>query len=288
MHTLTIVGVGLLGGSIGLATKKRGLAKIVRGVGRSQDTLDRARELGAIDETSLDLASAAAASELIVLCTPVDRIAEQVMEMVPHCRPGTLITDVGSTKGTIVQAVEDFLAPRAEDSSSAGADVHFIGSHPLAGSEKQGSQFADANLFQNRWTIVARTARTDVTALDRVMTFWQELGARVRVMDPAEHDRALAMTSHLPHLLAAALAGILPMEWNELTAGGFRDTTRIAAGDVELWNAIFTHNRQALLAALRPFTTRLEAFHQALETSDWTAVKRLLTQAKKIRDGLNG
>ena len=134
--------------------------------------LDRARELAAIDEASLDLSSAAAAADLIVLCTPVDRIAEQVVALVPHCRPGTLITDVGSTKGTIVQAVEDYFT-----SSPAGDEVHFIGSHPLAGSEKQGPQHADADLFQNRWTIVTRTARTDVTALDRVMTFWQELGA---------------------------------------------------------------------------------------------------------------
>ena len=311
MHTLTIVGVGLIGGSIGLAAKKRGLAKNVLGVGRNQSRLDQARHLGAIDESCLDLAAAAGASDLVVVCTPVDRIAEYILAMAPYCRPGTLLTDAGSTKETIVAGVEEHWREgekgrRGEREKGTGDDetqspllpfspspllpndVHFVGSHPLAGSEKQGVQYADADCFQGRWTIVTRTSRTDVSALDRVMTFWQQLGSRVKIMDPVEHDRALATTSHLPHLLAAALAGILPREWHDLTATGFRDSTRIAAGDPELWSAIFAHNRDALLAALARFEEQLGSFKAALQGDDWNAVKELLSRAKKSRDGLNG
>lgn len=275
MDTIAIVGVGLIGGSIGLAVKKRGLARIVRGVGRNRASLEKARDVGAIDEMCLDLIEGAKA-DLIVLCTPVDRIAEQTLQLAPHCAQGTLITDAGSTKGTIVHGVE----------TKMPAGVHFVGSHPLAGSEKRGPEFADAELFQNRWTIVTKTRHTDVAALDRVMTFWQELGCRVRVMDPDEHDRALAMTSHLPHLVAAVLAGVLPREVHELTATGFRDTTRIAAGDADLWTAIFVQNRQALLAALEPFEGRLRQFRHALEQGDGAVIQQLLTQAKKVRDAL--
>jgi cyclohexadieny/prephenate dehydrogenase len=276
MHTLTLVGVGLIGGSIGLAAKKRGLVRQVRGVGRNRSTLERAQALSAIDEICLDLTAAASGSDCIILCTPVDRIAEQVLQLAPHCRPGTLITDAGSTKGLIVQAVEDHMP----------AEVHFVGSHPLAGSEKRGPEYANADLFQNRWTIVTQTPKTDGTALNRVMTFWQQLGARVRIMEPQEHDRALAMTSHLPHLLASALAGILPAQWKDLTASGFRDTTRIAAGDADLWTAIFNHNRQALLVALQSLEGQLSQYRQALERNDDTTITHLLAQAKKVRDAL--
>ncbi len=293
MHTLTIVGVGLIGGSIGLAAKRRGLAETVLGVGRNQDRLDQAYSLGAIDESCLDLAAAARRSDLVVVCTPVDRIAEDILAMVPHCRPGTLLTDAGSTKGTIVASVEEGmiaacgLALENQTASAKPQAVHFIGSHPLSGSEKQGVQFADADCFQGRLTVVTRTPRTDEIALERVVTFWQKLGSSVKIMDPLEHDRALAATSHLPHLVAATLVGILPHDWHDLTATGFRDTTRIAAGDADLWCAIFAHNRDALLGALAPFAATVESFKKALLDSDWGTVKELLIRAKKVRDSLS-
>jgi cyclohexadieny/prephenate dehydrogenase len=276
IDTLTIIGVGLVGGSIGLAAKKRGLARRVLGAGRNPDSLNAARTLGAIDEGHLDLVAAVAQADVAVFCTPVDRIAEQVLSAAPRCQAGALLTDAGSTKAKIVAAVEGQL----------GDGVFFVGSHPLAGSEKRGPEYADADLFVKRWTIVTRTPRTDPTAVERTKEFWQALGARVRLMSPEEHDRALAVTSHLPHLAASALAGTLTPALHDLTASGFRDTTRVAAGDPALWSAIFAHNRPALLDALARFSDRLLEFRRALEAGDGAAIDDLLTQAKKVRDAL--
>jgi prephenate dehydrogenase len=278
LNVLTIVGVGLIGGSIGLAARRRGLARRVRGVGRKHAGLDTARALGALDETYLSLTEAAAGSDLIVFCTPVDCIAAQVLEAAPHCTPGTLLTDAGSTKATIIRAVEGKLPP----------GIAFVGSHPLAGSEKRGPEHADAGLFEGRWTVLTPTDTADPAAMGRVQSFWQGLGSRTRVMTPDEHDRALALTSHLPHLLAAALAGILPPELHVLTASGFRDTTRIAAGDPALWSAIFAHNRPALRSALSRLEERLEDFRTAIEEADTARLHDLLAHAKEVRDALGG
>src|SRR5947209_11180475 len=190
VKTLTIVGVGLIGGSIGLAAKRRGVAERILGAGRQQTSLDRALAAGAIDEGILNAAAAVHAADLAVFCTPVDRIAGQVTSTAAGCRPGTLLTDAGSTKAQIVRDVEGRLP----------ASVHFVGSHPLAGSEKRGPEFADTDLFQDRLTIVTQTPRTDPEALERTAAFWQSLGARVKIMDPTAHDEALAVTSHLPPL----------------------------------------------------------------------------------------
>jgi cyclohexadieny/prephenate dehydrogenase len=276
LQTLTIVGVGLIGGSIGLAARRRGLAERVLGVGWRQSSLDRALAVGAIDEGFLDPAAAVHRANLAIFCTPVDRIVEQVVATAARCAPGTLLTDAGSTKTAIVRPIEEQL-PRG---------VAFVGSHPLAGSEKRGPDFADPNLFQGRLTIVTRTPRTDPEALERTIAFWQALGSTVRVMAPEEHDRALALTSHLPHLAASALAGILPPGLHELTATGFRDTTRIAAGDPSIWTGIFVQNRAAVLDALGHLDDRLAQFRTALTAGDAAALDTLLSQAKKVRDAL--
>jgi prephenate dehydrogenase len=276
LHTLVIVGVGLIGGSIGLAARRRGLAERVIGVGRQQASLDAAIAVRAVDEGSLDLVAAASRADAVVFCTPVDRIPDQILEAAPHCRPGTLLTDAGSAKAAIVAAVEDKLP----------AHVDFMGSHPLAGSEKRGPEFADAELYENRLTIVTPTPRTRLRALERIIAFWQALGSRVKVMPPEQHDAALAMTSHLPHLAASALAGILPPELHELTATGFRDTTRVAAGDPSLWTGIFLQNPNAVTAAVESLQTRLTAFKQAINANDRASLDALLTQAKRTRDAL--
>lgn len=278
LHTLTIVGVGLIGGSIGLAVKRRGLAACVLGAGRQQASLERARETGAIDEGTLDMIAAVTRADLAVFCTPVDQIVAQVLDAALHCRPGTLLTDAGSTKSAIVRALEQKMA----------AGVSFVGSHPLAGSEKHGPEHADADLFQDRIAVVTRTPLTPADALKRTRAFWEALGARVLVMDPEAHDRALAMTSHLPHLVAAALACILPEELQPLTATGFRDTTRVAAGDPRLWTGVFSQNRQALLDALQRLEEMLRRFRQDLEEGNPADLALLLAQAKKVRDALGG
>ena len=187
-----------------------------------------------------------------------------------------MLTDAGSTKGAIVATLEEHLP----------SGIAFVGSHPLAGSEKRGPEHADAGLFEGRWTVVTRTPRTDAAALQKTVTFWQALGARVKIMTPDDHDRALALTSHLPHLIAAALVGMVPAELSDLTATGFRDTTRIAAGDAGLWTAIFSHNRDAVLEALDSLDGRLDEFRKALENRDWTSMEAHLARAKQVRDAL--
>lgn len=273
--TLTIVGVGLIGGSIGLAAKRRGVAQRVLGVGWRQSTLDKAKAIGAIDEAFLDAAAAVHRADLAVFCTPVEQIAEQVRTTAAGCRPGTVLTDAGSTKAAIVRALQGQLP----------AGVHFVGSHPLAGSEKRGPEHADPNLFQNRLTVVT-PAGPDAAAVEQVGAFWRALGSRVRLMGPEEHDAALALTSHLPHLVASAVAGILPEDLFEVTATGFRDSTRIAAGDPSIWTGIFAQNRQAVLGALTALSQRLDRFRSALESGDWAAVATMLAEGKKVRDAL--
>jgi cyclohexadieny/prephenate dehydrogenase len=276
IETLTIIGVGLIGGSIGLAAKRRGVCRRVLGVGRQQETLERAQALGAIDRGFLDAAEALAESNLAVFCTPVDRITGQVLAGAAGCRPGTLLTDAGSTKAAIVRGIDGRLP----------AGVRFVGSHPLAGSEKRGPEHASADLFLGRVTVVTPTEQTNSEAVEQTCAFWRALGSRVRRMTPEEHDQALALTSHLPHLLASALAGILPEELRELTATGFRDTTRVAAGDPSIWTGIFAQNRRGVLEALRVYIRRLDEFRAALERGDEQALDDLLAQAKRVRDAL--
>jgi prephenate dehydrogenase len=276
IDTLVIVGVGLIGGSIGLAAKQRGVAHRVIGVGRASTALEEARAVGAIDEGSQEGKSAVREAEVVVVCTPVDDIPCQVRTLAPECPAGCLITDAGSTKAAIVHALEGQLP----------AGIAFVGSHPLAGSEKRGARYADANLFRGRLTVVTPTASTDAGMVERCTAFWQALGSRVRLMAPAEHDRALALTSHLPHLAASAVAGILPPGLNELTATGFRDTTRVAAGDPSVWTGIFEQNREAMLDAIGLLQDRLIEFKMALMTGDRAALDELLAQGKRIRDAL--
>ena len=224
--TVCIVGVGLLGGSLALALKRRRLAGRVVGTDRLPGLLSRGLERGMIDEAEPDLGKAVASADVVVFCTPVDVIAAQAIEASAHCKPGTLLTDVGSTKSAIVAAVEGRMP----------AGVDFVGAHPLAGSEKSGPEYAQIDLFEGRLVVLTPSATTTPAALDRARAFWLDLGARVEVLGAAEHDHALALTSHLPHLVASVLSGILPCEWRGLTASGFRDTTRLAGGqprDVE-------------------------------------------------------
>ncbi|MBX9681866.1 MAG: prephenate dehydrogenase/arogenate dehydrogenase family protein [Gemmataceae bacterium] len=274
---VTIVGVGLIGGSIGLGLKKRGLAETVRGLGRSRETPEKAKALGAIDEIHTDPAAALKQSQIVVLCTPVDRIAAQAMEFAALCPPGCIVTDAGSTKARIAAALDGRMP----------AGVSFVGSHPLAGSEKRGPEHADADLFVNRWTVLTPIAETSAKTRETIADFWQGLGSKTCEMSPEEHDRALAMTSHLPHLIASALAGCLPESLEKLTASGFRDTTRIAAGDPEVWTAIFRENRDAVLTALRTYEARLAEYRRVLETNDAPTLDRLWREGKAVRESLN-
>ncbi|HEY3968094.1 MAG TPA: prephenate dehydrogenase/arogenate dehydrogenase family protein [Planctomycetaceae bacterium] len=272
--TVAIVGVGLIGGSIALAIKQHAEAHTVIGVGRSASRLAEARRRGIIDEATIDLAAAARQSDLLIFCTPVDRIVSGVREAALACRPGTVITDAGSVKGGICRDL----------AAGLPQGVAFVGSHPLAGSEQQGFEHADGKLFENRMCVVTPLPATPRETVARISEFWHGLGAKTIEMTPEAHDRALAETSHLPHLTAAALAATLAPENQILAATGFRDTTRIAAGDPDLWTAIFLGNREQMLSSLAKYDRHLDQFRQALEQNDAEGLKNLLKVAKMGRD----
>ncbi len=269
-----IAGIGLLGGSLAAAIKARNLADCVVGIGRNVHRLKAAQDAGLIDTFATE-ATAVADAELIVLCTPVEHIVRELSEFATHCRPGALITDVGSVKRSIV-AAGDRLSP----------GIHFIGAHPLAGSEKQGFEHADASLFERRLCVLTPSANTPEAAVNQVRAFWSAVGMKTRIMSPEGHDEALAVTSHLPHLTAAVLAGSLPAEYRDLTGTGFRDTTRIAAGDPELWVQILLSNDDFLAASLDRIRQHLQEFQSAVQRRDANALRVLLQQAKANRDAL--
>jgi len=277
--TLTIVGVGLIGGSIGLAARKRKLAQRIVGVGRNPKTFAKARDLGAVDEFTTDLARGAGESDLVIVCTPVDSIAAHVLEAALHAKPGALITDAGSTKGEIVKQVEADLKKQKKP-------IDFVGSHPMAGSENSGVQHARADLFENRAVIVTPTKRTSSDAVERVQSFWESLGGQVFRMPPAEHDQAVASISHVPHAIASALAAATPEDCWPLVAGGWLDTTRIAAGDPELWRQILAQNRRHTLKGLAQFEKVLKALRDALQSENDAKLLKLLQAGKNARDAV--
>lgn len=273
---VAIIGVGLIGGSIGTALRQRGMADAVIGIGRRQASLRTARRVGAVTNTTVDLAKGVAEAELIVVCTPVGRIVEDVREAARHCPEGTLITDAGSTKRLIVEALDEGL-PRG---------CRFLGSHPIAGGEKAGAANSKAELFEGRITVLTPTKNTRAEDFDSLEAFWSALGSVVIQMAPVDHDRALALTSHLPHLVAAALALVQPECYYRLGGAGLLDSTRIAAGEPGLWQQIFAHNRENVVAALDRFEKQLAALRAAVQQGDAAALEDLLMAAKKNRDAL--
>lgn len=277
--TLTVVGVGLLGGSIGMAARERGIARRVVGWGRSPATLDLARSLGAIDVAEPDFARAVGSASLIVVCTPVERVAEQACEALRLAPPDALVTDVGSTKAEILSRIDGRLG-------DSPLRRRFIGSHPIAGSERTGVQAASADLFVGRTAIVTPTGVEADSEVARIEQFWQSLGAKTTRQSPAEHDRAFAALSHLPHLAAAALAAATPEALLPLAGSGWRDTTRVALGDVELWRQIFASNRAELLGALDRYLETLAACRRALAAADDAELVRWLTIGRDFRNAV--
>jgi prephenate dehydrogenase len=274
--TVAIVGVGLIGGSLGRALLARKLAKRVIGVGRSQASLDAARRTGAITETALDPAAVAEA-DLVVVSTGVRSIPRLLEAVDQAVRPGTLITDAGSTKASIVAAWEKRRKSRRG---------RFVGSHPLAGSHRRGPEAADAELFTGRVAVVTPATATPPDDVAAIGEFWSAVGATVFVMSPREHDRIVAATSHAPHVMAAAIAAATPPAALPFTAGGWRDTTRIAAGDAELWADILLDNAGPLGTALGRIATAAERILAAVEAGDRRRLITLLSRAKDVRDAL--
>jgi prephenate dehydrogenase len=274
--TVAIVGVGLIGGSLGRALLARKLAKRVIGVGRSQASLDAARRTGAVTETALDPAAVAEA-DLVVVATGVKSIPRLLEAVDQAVRPGTLVTDAGSTKASIVAAWEKCRKSRRG---------RFVGSHPLAGSHRRGPEAAEAELFTGRVAVVTPATATPPDDVAAIGEFWSALGATVFVMSPREHDRIVAATSHAPHVMAAAIAAATPAAALPFTAGGWRDTTRIAAGDAELWADILLDNAGPLGTALGRIATAAERILAAVEAGDRRRLITLLSRAKDVRDAL--
>jgi len=278
---VAIVGVGLIGGSIGLDLLRLGLAKEVVGIGRRAATMKVAKKIGAVTETTLDLARGVETADLVIVCTPVGRIVDDVLAAAKANRTGALITDAGSTKESIVRAI---------DSAAAQGElpdgVCFIGSHPMAGSEKNGPAAATERLFVDRTVIITPTQQTCAKAAAAVTKFWKALGANVVTLSPSQHDCAVAAISHLPHVAASALAGVTARGNLKLVGGGWEDTTRVAAGDPDLWQQILLDNRAAILDSLDRYSDKLAAFRKAIEQSDSKQLAALLTEAKQTRDAL--
>ena len=277
---ITIVGVGLLGGSIGLAVKRRRLAREVAGFVRRPASLKDCEKAGVVDYATTDLLAAVSNADLIILCTPLSQMLPRVVEMLPALKRGAIVTDVGSVKAGVVRELESLL-------QKSGA--HFVGSHPMAGAEKTGVSAARADLFVDAVCVVTPTKKTNEAAVRKVESFWKLLGARMSRLTPAQHDVLVSRSSHLPHIAAAALANLVlaqaaPEFQSALCATGFRDTTRIASGSPEMWRDIALANRKNLSRSVDAFVSELHKFQRALKKSDAKAISKFLETAKARRD----
>lgn len=277
---LALIGVGLLGGSLGLAVKQRRLAATVVGHVRREAGVAECLAAGAVDHATTDLAAAAADADLVVLCTPIGQMRTLIDALRPLLKPGAIVTDVGSVKASVVGELEPLLSPPG---------AVFVGSHPMAGAEKMGVRHARADLFNGAVCVVTPTAQTPTAALDAIEAFWRGVGGRVLRLAPSLHDDLVARSSHLPQALAATLASyVLDAERDpalaQLCAGGFRDGTRIASGSPEMWRDIFLANREPVAQALGEFSSRLDQLRVAIQRGDAETIIAWLRTAKARRD----
>jgi cyclohexadieny/prephenate dehydrogenase len=281
---LALLGVGLIGGSIARIARQRGdLAAEVVANARTQATLDRVAELGIADRVESDATKAVAGADCVMLCAPVGAFAELAQTIAPHLAPGAVLTDVGSTKQSVIRDVGP-LVP---------AGVHFVPGHPVAGTEYSGPDSGFPELFQGRWTLLTPPPGTDAEAVERVAELWRRCGAMVEIMEPGHHDRVLAIVSHLPHLIAFTicstaddLEGESRQQVLRFAASGFRDFTRIAGSDPVMWRDIFLNNREALLEMLARFTEDAQAMARAVRWGDGTYIEESVKRGRKIRRSL--
>lgn len=277
---ITIVGVGLLGGSLGLAIKRRRLAERVEGYARRAETVVECRKFKVLDRTTLDLSEAVADADLVILCTPLAQMRSLVEQLIPALKRGVIVTDVGSVKASVVKELESLVA-------SAGG--HFVGSHPMAGAEKTGVSAARADLFEGAMCVVTPTSQTNRAALRKVEQFWRSVGGSVLRLTPETHDALVSRSSHLPHLLAATLVRSVldpsqPKAQAALCATGFRDTTRIASGSPEMWRDIALANRAQLGEALDEFICELRCVRATLRDGEAARLQEFFETAKARRD----
>ncbi len=282
---VTIIGVGLIGGSLGMLLKRDGLADAVVGVGRRVENLKTAVELRAIDRYVADATDGVRDADLVILATPVDTYERHLKEWGASLKPGAIVSDVGSVKGALVEQAENSL-PKS---------VRFVGAHPIAGKEKTGVAAGTVTLFKGARCILTPTPRTDPQALRDIHALWEAAGSIVLTMDPMLHDKVLGAVSHLPHAAAFALINALAevqqgtpeLDLLAYSGGGLRDTTRIAASSPEMWRDIFLWNRDNLVAQIEVFERHLQQLKRLIQSGDGPAIEQELERAKRVREQLN-
>jgi cyclohexadieny/prephenate dehydrogenase len=277
---VALIGLGLIGSSLSHVMRREKLAKHIAGYARSAETRNTARRMGLVDAVHESAKATVKDADLVILCTPVGAYGELMKEIGPNLKPGTTVTDVGSVKGAVVRDVAPFMP----------ASVHFIPGHPVAGTEHSGPESGFAELFTDRWCILTPLPETDAAAVARLERFWRACGSNVERMTPQHHDVVLAITSHLPHLIAynivataADIEEVTNSEVIKFSAGGFRDFTRIAASDPTMWRDVFLNNRDAVLETLGRFSEDLSVLQRAIRWGDGETLYSLFTRARAIR-----
>src|SRR5215468_6985660 len=280
---LALIGTGLIGSSIARAAREQGAAGSIVATARSAATRRRVAELGLADQVVESNAAAVEGADLVIVCIPVGACAEVAREIGPHLMAGATVSDVGSVKGSVVRDMAPHLP----------AGVHFVPAHPVAGTEYSGPDAGFAELFVNRWCILTPPENTEAAAVDRLAAFWRQLGANVETMAPDHHDLVLAITSHLPHLIAYTIVGtadelaeVTRSEVLKFSAGGFRDFTRIAASDPTMWRDVFLANKDAVLEMLGTFNEDLAQLTRAIRRGDGEALFEHFKRTRAIRRGI--
>ena len=280
---VALIGLGLIASSMWHAMRRAGVAREVTGYARSPETRAIAREIGLCDRVCDSAAEAATGADLVVLCVPVGAMGDVAAEIGPGLKPGATISDVGSVKKAVIEAV----APHLPEG------VHFVPAHPLAGTEHSGPRSGFAELFDNRWCLIVPQPGSDRAAVERLEAFWQALGSHTDEMDAEHHDLVLAVTSHAPHLIAYTMVGVADdlrrvtdSEVIKYSAAGFRDFTRIAASDPTMWRDVFLNNKEATLEILGRFTEELFALQRAIRTGDGDHLHAYFTRTRAIRRGI--
>ena len=280
---IALIGIGLIGGSIALAARRAGLAGEIVAATRRAETAAIANKLKLVDHCGIDLAAACEGADMVIVCTPVGACGAAAKAIAPALKEGCIVSDVGSVKQSVIEAMTPHLP----------AGVHFVPTHPVAGTENSGPEAGFAELFDGRWTILTPLPDSDPKVVDRVEAFWKGLGSQVDRLDPADHDRILAITSHLPHLIAYTIVGTaddlgghLNAEVLRFAAGGFRDFTRIAASDPTMWRDIFLNNREAVLEVLARFQEDLFYLQRAIRWGEGDKLFDLFSRTREIRRAL--
>jgi prephenate dehydrogenase len=282
LNKLVIIGVGLIGGSFALALRKVGLVKHIVGVGRSQQNMQCALERSVIDEIATDMASALHHADLVFLAMPVGQTAHIMAQIAPHLQANTIITDAGSTKQDVIAAARHHLPMQNRH--------HFVPGHPIAGAEQSGVQTAQADLYDNKHVILTPLPETSIDAVERVSQLWQACGTQVSIMPADEHDQVLAVTSHLPHILAFTLMNHLnhctnhPENLLRFAGSGFRDFTRIASSSPEMWRDICLTNREALLGQIDAYQNELKLLQEMLKNNEGKALEQAFSLARGVRE----